>query len=137
MSTQATWLGRSWRGAWALLAVVSLLVGALAAGHRYFACGRMAHPAFAACCHRGSGGAQPAIDEDACCHARQLASPDPGFVQVPQGVAPAPLVAFQPAAPPGVEAAIAPRSPDVRWARAGPSRVSPEDRRIRLRVSLS
>jgi len=122
-------------GAWALLAAVSLLVATLSAGHRYFACEKMGETALSACCPLAGADAAPSIDRDACCHARQFASPDPGFAQAPRGVMAAPLLAITAAPALLFVAGRAQRTPDIGRARAGPY-VAPDDHRIRLCVSL-
>jgi hypothetical protein len=127
---------RWWKGACALLAAVSLLVATLAAGHRYFTCW-MTGAALEPCCQHGAPDAQPTIDTEACCHARHFASPDEGVAMTPRWVLAAPVLAIVPI--PALAAAVPAEAPsvDIRSARAGPARSSPNEYRIRLRVSLT
>jgi hypothetical protein len=119
------------------VAAVSLLLATLAAGHRYFTCAKMTGMALESCCHQSAADLEPTIDTDACCHARHFASPDQGFAAAPRGVMPAPLLAVLPGPTLGATAPAGAHSVDIRSARAGPARGSPNDYRIRLRVSLT
>ena len=129
--------GRGWKGAWALLAAISLLAATLTAGHRYFTCAKMAGVASEACCHQDGADLEPSIDRDACCHASHFASPDEGFAQAPPSVMTAPVLTLLPAPTLDASAGVPARAADIRSARAGPARSSPNDHRIRLRVSLT
>ena len=129
--------GRWWKGAWALLAAVTLLAATIAAGHRYFTCARMTGAALHACCEQGAADSEPSIDAAACCHESHFASPDQGFAQAPRGVMAAPVLALLPAPRLDASTLATASSDDIRSARAGPARASPNDHRIRLRVSLT
>jgi len=132
-SRQQTWR----RGAWALLATVSLLAATLAAGHRYFTCAKMTGTAPEPCCQNVAPDSESTFDADACCHANRFASPDQGVAAAPRVVIAAPLLAIVPLATLAATAPARPRSVDIRSARAGPARGCPNDYRIRLRVSLT
>ena len=124
--------------AWALLAAVSVLAAALAGGHRYFYCAKMASAALVACCpHEGVADADSSIEPDACCHATAFASPDPGFAPAPRGVASAPFVAVAPTPTLDSRVPTARSIVEVRSARAGPALGSAKDYRLRLTVSLT
>jgi len=128
--------GRWWKGAWALLAALSLLAVTLSAGHRYFTCAKMVGLGSDACCHQGAADSEPSIDGTACCHASHFASPDQGFAQAPPSVMTAPVLALLPAPTLDASAAALAHPTDIRSARDGP-RSSPNEHRIRLRVSLT
>ncbi len=136
MRKRETRLRRWAASAGALLAVLSLLVATLCAGHRYFACAPMGQSSFFACCHPDAQGVEPSIDGDACCRVRQFAAPCPGVSPTRGGIVASPLVAHLAVPVPMAVGAPAELTPDFRWARAGPY-VAPRDHRIRLRVSLT
>lgn len=128
---------RWWQSAWALLAAVSLLAATLAAGHRYFTCAWMTGATLEPCCQHGAPDSEPTIDAEACCHARHFASPDQGLARAPRGVISTPVLAIVPAAMRAAAMPAGAPSVDIRLARAGTARCSPNDYRIRLRVSLT
>ena len=128
---------RWWKGAWALVAALSLLASTVVAGHRYFTCAWMTGVALEPCCHHGATDSQPTIDAEACCHARHFASPDPGLTTAPGAAIAAPLLAIVLVPTRAAGAPVEAPPVDIRWARAGPAPGSPNDYRIRLRVSLT
>lgn len=89
------------------------------------------------CCQNGAADSESTIDSDACCHASHFASPDQGLAGAPRVVIAGPVVAMVPVSTPAAKAPARPPSVDIRSARAGPARVSANDYRIRLRVSLT